>query len=390
MNMLDCNSLPEPFASICQGTALKATGRRYALQERKEIISRRLRLPIEDIVLPIPEGQPVEAISRNVSGIGTRLHAIIKSKAKREIECGECRDEITNLNLMTIEEVKQIRVDLAQRMVNRAKKMAPMFWQRWGVTLAPVVALNEFLSWIDEACEGEPVKEVAMKWAYGITTVPLRLDDYFPRTLASLQNAGFETPHLFIDGCNDLRPYAKYNLATTIHWPNARTMGNWYLALVELYIREPNADRYAIFQDDFVTYRNLKKYLEKVPYPGDGYCNLYTFPKNQDLAPAGKIGWYESNQKGKGAVATVMNRECLTTLMKSDHLINKMRDSSRGHKSVDGGIVTAIKDVGWKEYVHNPSLVQHIGLLSSMQNRQHPESTSFRGEDFDALELLQK
>lgn len=60
----------------------------------------------------------------------------------------------------------------------------------------------------------------------------------------------------------------------------------------------------------------------------------------------------------------------------------------RGHRSIDGGIVTALAEAGWKEWVHNPSLVQHTGLVSSMRSKPHPRATSFRGEGFDAMELV--
>ncbi len=41
------------------------------------------------------------------------------------------------------------------------------------------------------------------RWMYGVTTTPTREEDLFPRTLASLKNAGFDNPWLFIDGCDD-------------------------------------------------------------------------------------------------------------------------------------------------------------------------------------------
>jgi len=52
--------------------------------------------------------------------------------------------------------------------------------------------------------------------------------------------------------------------------------------------------------------------------------------------------------------------------------------------------VTALKKVGWKEYVHNPSLIQHTGKISIIGNGNHPLAPSFKGEEFDALDLLEK
>jgi hypothetical protein len=227
-----------------------------------------------------------------------------------------------------------------------------------------------------------------MKWAYGITTVDKRKDDLLPRTIESLRVAGFDKPILFIDGCKDSKWYKDtFDLEVTARSTAARTFGNWVSALWELYAKTPDADRYAIFQDDFVTYKNLRAYLEQCPYPDKGYLNLYTFPQNEKLAPPNHEGWYLSNQLGKGAVALVFTRDAIVTLLQHPHMVNRPQCAKRGWKAIDGGIVEAFRKSGWKEYVHTPSLVQHTGLLSSMGNRQHSLADSFRGEDFDALDI---
>lgn len=239
-----------------------------------------------------------------------------------------------------------------------------------------------------------------MIWAYGLTTVPSRKDSLFPRTLNSLRKAGFENPRIFLDGTvqrhgqvidvETIGRYKSLGLEVTVREQNIRTFGNWYLGLWELYLRQPHAKRYAIFQDDFVTGKNLRAYLESCPFPKNGYWNLYTFPQNQQIADKEqKTGWFESNQKGKGAVALVFDNEGVRNLLTSRHMVDRVQNTQRGHKAVDGGVVTAFLKWGGKEYCHNPSLVQHTGLYSSMGNNRHPLATSFRGEDFDCLELLE-
>src|SRR3990167_3648411 len=246
-----------------------------------------------------------------------------------------------------------------------------------------------------------------LKWSYGVTTVPERLESgLLVTTLNSLNSAGFDKPRIFIDGDkeNDLwrnliRPKEAgglgfVGLEMTFRYPRIRTHGNWVLTLYELFIREPTADRYAVFQDDFITCKNLRAYLESVPYPDKGYLNLYTFPANQARFPMEgqtgrqRFGWMLSNQFGRGAVALVFNREVALALLSSPHMVERPLDPNRGWKAVDGGIVTALAKVGIKEYVHNPSLVQHTGLVSSMRNKPHKLAESFQGEEFDALELL--
>jgi len=234
---------------------------------------------------------------------------------------------------------------------------------------------------------------LTMKWMYGVTTVPSRRDDYLPRTLASLRAGGFDRPHLFVDGSDDSRSWREeFGLDVTCRFPKIRTGGNWALSLGELYSLDPHADRYAVFQDDFVTCLNLRHYLEATSYPEHGYLNLYSFPRNERLSQ-GKIGFYPSNQRGLGAVALVFSNEAVVRLLTSDHLVRRFQARDARHKgwrSIDGGIVESFRKMGWKEYVHNPSLVQHIGDVSSMNGRPHLKSRTFMGETFDLLTLLPK
>lgn len=250
----------------------------------------------------------------------------------------------------------------------------------------------------------------SIRWAYGVTTVPSRKSDLLPRTLASLAKAGFNEPHLFVDGAKD--GFNDLGLNVTYRYPNVRTAGNWVLSLYELYYRNPSFERFALFQDDFVTVRNLREYLTRLPYPEKGYCNLYTFP-NVEIPIVRKWysqkhpneckegfrqmpfdykdefrGWFPTQQNGRGAVALVFNREAVTTLLLQQHLVERPQDVQRGHRAIDGGIVDSMNKAGWREFCHSPSLTQHTGLHSSMGNRPHKLAVSFPGEEFDALTLL--
>ena len=261
--------------------------------------------------------------------------------------------------------------------------------------------------WCMTCKDYSPVQAVATKpslnWAYGLTTVPERLATTLPTTLASLKSAGFDRPRLFVDGDRETtQSWRQFGLELTFRWPRLRTHGNWFLALHELFVRNPLADRYAIFQDDLVASANLRAYLESCAYPGDGYWNLYTFPENQRLAPmvgqTGRqaVGWYRSNGKGKGAVALVFDRDATLSMLSSEHMAGRPMNLDRGWRAVDGGVVDSMRKAKRYEYVHNPSLVQHTGERSSMGNNDrrgfsvHPKAESFRGEDFDAMNLVKE
>lgn len=234
-----------------------------------------------------------------------------------------------------------------------------------------------------------------IKWATAITCVPERLNDLFPQTFLSFREAGWSHPLLCIDGETDgFKWTSKFELSgITMHYPRCRTFANWDLCLRELYMRNPEADRYLICQDDAIFVKNLRQYLERVPYIEKTYKNLYLFPANEKLAPKDgdkpRVGWYPSNQLGKGAVCLVFDRETVLTLAATRYMAERPASAVRGHKSVDGGIVSALKSLDVKEFVHFPSLCQHMGKTSSMGNRPQPDAPSFPGSDFDAMSLLE-
>ena len=119
------------------------------------------------------------------------------------------------------------------------------------------------------------------EWSYGVTTCQQRLKTLLPRTLSSLAASGFDSPRLFIDGGHE--DDAPYCLPITYRLPNVGAFGNWLLAAWEIYIRQPQAQMYAIFQDDVVLCRGVRQYLETCEYPQRGYLNLFTFASNEEM-----------------------------------------------------------------------------------------------------------
>lgn len=245
--------------------------------------------------------------------------------------------------------------------------------------------------WHQPSSAGKQLMQNTKKlaWAYGVTTTASRLKDTLPHTIRTLTEAGFASPHLFIDGSQGRE--AQHNteqlyLPYTTHWPAVYTVGNWVLALIELYFRKPNAERFALFQDDISMVKDACAYIESCEMPKRGYLNLYTMPENEVLAE-GKRGWYRSNQKGKGAQALVFTQECVTALLASPHLAGKPTHS-HGHRNLDGMLAVAMRAAGFSEWVHYPSLVQHTGRNSSMGNTLKHESKCFPGESWSALEML--
>lgn len=262
---------------------------------------------------------------------------------------------------------------------------------------------------------------MTFKWSVGVTTVPQRRDTILPQTLASLRVAGFDHPRLFVDGWDghDNR-YLPFVLEVTARYPKIGAWGNWFLALHELWVRNPHADRFAIFQDDVIAVSNLRQYLELMPWPAAGavntrgsiktnrcYLNLYTFLTNEAVISEQPQGtWHESSQvcggnnkflqTGRGALGLVFDREGVIALLSSIHATRKPLDANKPSTSIDGAVVNAMNHAGFREMVHCPSLVRHTGLTSAIRTDQEGEETlcpyppdlSFPGENTDALEWL--
>jgi hypothetical protein len=241
-------------------------------------------------------------------------------------------------------------------------------------------------------------------WAYGVITVPERLEALLPSTLKSLKRAGFDKPWIFMDGLEHSKVQAlrdKLNLDVTARFPRIRAYGNWILSLGELYIRNPVCTHYALFQDDILAVYNLRKYLSSQPYPANGYWNLHTYLSNEPVVHKKPQGWYEgglvsgecakkdeTNQTGRGAQALVFSREGVQMLLCHQHTVMRPTDPARGWRNIDGAVVAAMNMAGWREYIHNPSLVAHVGTDSIMMNREYPLARTWPGEEFDALSLL--
>jgi len=226
---------------------------------------------------------------------------------------------------------------------------------------------------------------MAEVWSYGITTVPQRVTTLLPPTLKSLARAGFDCPHLFVDG---LVKAVDGAASITQREQPVGAFGNWILAAWELYVKEPQARLYAICQDDILMCRGVKEYVERCDFPKMGYLNLFTFASNEIIISTKEKGWCKSDQLGRGAVALVFSHPTLITLLQQSHMVNKPQ-LPKGNMSIDGAIQHAlVRQAGIVEYIHNPSLVQHTGCVSVIGNHRHPEAKTFPGESFDITKAV--
>lgn len=252
-----------------------------------------------------------------------------------------------------------------------------------------------------------------MLWSVGLTTVSERKDTTLPRTLASLKAAGWSEVRLFVDGCSQGTVFQE---PVTFRWPRIGAWANWHLGLLELHLREPNADAYMMVQDDVVFSKNVRQLLDKTlerRLVTKHWHNLYTVDQNEQVINGQSLGtWHEAallmgqgasnRQVNKGALALVFSNQAVEELLSHPSVVNKCR-SGRPKTNIDGTVGTALNALGHREMIHNPSLVDHIGGDCSIIERQieqevkdkkraHvratlPKCLSFRGEEFDCLNL---
>lgn len=240
-----------------------------------------------------------------------------------------------------------------------------------------------------------------MKWAYGVTTVKQRFETYLPRTLRSLAAAGFDNPRLFIDGPD--RP--NLALEMTNRLPFVGIYANWVLSLTELVLRATDADFYALFQDDVIACIGLREYIEQVYPPTPYYLNLFTSFENDEVLKKQlwSKGWHQAwaskngtvcpdgsiSQSGRGAVALVFTRPGALAFLRHRIALDHSTDPVDGRCKVDGAVVESLCQSGFREWVHNPSLVQHIGGdLSTHTTVKWPLASTFPGETFDVRTLI--
>jgi hypothetical protein len=209
---------------------------------------------------------------------------------------------------------------------------------------------------------GPPIRN----WAVGVTTAPRGVAT-LGLCLESLVRAGWPPARLFVDGEVAI-PEVFANLPRTLREPRIGAWPNYYLALAELLMRNPEAEAYLLVQDDslFCEDGDLREYLERVLWPGKqpGIASLfcsraYTQPR---------AGWYEFEGPWLwGALAFVFSRQAAQRFL-ADLEVVEHRWSRRRNPLAD--IDWRIGQWAWRSdvpvYYPTPSLVQHIGDVSSL------------------------
>jgi hypothetical protein len=202
-------------------------------------------------------------------------------------------------------------------------------------------------------------------WSVGVITAPRRAPT-LDMCLDSLIRAGWERPRLFVDSATTIATRHR-DLPLTLREPRIGAFPNYYLAMAELVMRDPEADAFMLTEDDvvFSDREDLRSYLEEVLWPADpvGAVSLYC---SSEYTKA-DAGWHRFDGAWVwGALAFIFSPESARQFL-SDPLIFAHRASkNEGLADTDALIGVWSHQSDLPVFFPTPSLVQHIGDTSSL------------------------
>ncbi len=214
-----------------------------------------------------------------------------------------------------------------------------------------------------------PSRECATRvrrWSVGITTSRRRIST-LEQCAQSVRRAGWEEPVLFIDGEMEI-PKSQSDLPSCRRIPALGAFPNYALSLMELFMRDPHADAYMMLQDDalFPETSVVRQYLEDVLWLGKtpGIVSLYCSTEYQQQ----DAGWHRFNGPWVwGAVAFVFSNEAARAWLTSPLVYNhRAMANDQGLSKIDVMIGLFSQSTGVPIHYPSPSLVQHIGTISTI------------------------
>lgn len=244
-------------------------------------------------------------------------------------------------------------------------------------------------------------KEIAARTVVGVTTTE-RGNPTLSRTLASLKAGGFDRVYVFSDGGQpEIDPsFDLPELEIVVRPKRLGAWSNWLLSFSELNLRHPDAARYAIIQDDVLVPRNLAAWLDRNIDDSHPVWSLFCAGAHSTTNP----GWLNVSPGHGGyaycgAQAFVVPREWSLKLLGDPGILSHKRNPpgrglpkshwrGDGEHHVDGAIGRYAHDAGFPVKTHYPSIVSHVGDMSSLYPGKKLETLNrkekaFVGETYD-------
>ena len=234
------------------------------------------------------------------------------------------------------------------------------------------------------------------KWTVGITTAPRAKHEYLSKTVLALKKSGWDNIVVFAEPGSPV----SYEYCVVHRRKNYGDWTNWATGFYELLLSEPDTDYFFMLEDDCLVCSGLKKYLElTIPMLGDFATVSPYCPRIYQSHITGYhnkcVGW-----KTVSTVATIMTRAAAIHFFadsdvqrhRFQHIFPVEAEAINWGVQVDPR--NSVKDavIGLWAYknllpmfYHSPSLVQHIGEISTLGDipmNEDREACDFVGEDY--------
>lgn len=203
------------------------------------------------------------------------------------------------------------------------------------------------------------------RWAVGVVTAP-REQPTLERTLTSLSQAGWDRARLFVEPGSPL-PVIAASYAKTVRDERLGAWPNWWLGLVELMQRDPDADAYVMLEDDVDLRPGLRQWLENELWPEAKVGVVSLFCAARFGGP--ESGWrkIDAGWSFAGAQALVFPPAAARRFVAHPTPMNHRRTGrDQGQRDTDGIVGLWAQREGLPLYVFRPSLADHVGEHSTL------------------------
>jgi glycosyltransferase involved in cell wall biosynthesis len=200
-----------------------------------------------------------------------------------------------------------------------------------------------------------------LTWQIGLLTAP-RAVPTIRKTLQNLAQAGFGPIHIFAEPGSFL-PAGLETARVTVHPRRLGNFANFYSSLATLLESDPGADCYAIFQDDILVATGARQWCDREFWPqGVGLVSLFTPQIHSD----GEPGWslkFPGFYRVYGAQALVFRGDVLRRFLADPMVVHTHGLDEHNDDAVVSAWAARHK---LPMAYHSPSLVQHVGIVSSI------------------------
>lgn len=206
-----------------------------------------------------------------------------------------------------------------------------------------------------------PPASETFEWAAAMLTAP-RSAPKIETAIGSLRTAGFTSLKIFAEP-NAWLPESIDRALITRRSIRHGNFLNFYACLSTMLEQQPDADAYAVFQDDIHAAAGMRQWCEAQLWPmGNGVVSLFT-PKihSQELQ-----GWRivaPGVQRVCGAQALVFRGDWLRMFLSDPHVLHELQLRNFGDDAILG---CWLGRNGLGIAYYTPSPVQHLGTVSSI------------------------